>query len=444
MVSERAPTVALPGFLRRTLGLRTRRRIPFDAAVKLRPLEATWMLTHPADVRHVLVTNAANYDKTRFLSSARGRLRAGEGLLTASGDAHRRQRRLLQPLFHERVVQRFAPVVEERTQGLLDRLGEAAGAPASLDLAEEMAELTRAVIVSALFGHAPGREDASLAAAIRARRRYTQHVYHGRLPFRARLPTRVVREHRRALRVLDDVIAREIAARRRDGPGEDLLSLLMAASYPDGSRMDDRQVRDEVLTLTSTGYETLGEALAWSWLLLARHPAAEARFHAELRAVLGGRPPKAGDVAGLAYTQSVLRESMRIHPPTWIFERVPRQADTLPSGAEVPAGAKLYLCQWVLHRHPRFFPDAEAFRPERFGDTRRRPFRFAYLPFGDGPHTCLGETFAMMQGVLVLARVGQALRFELEPGQRIVPKAGITLGARHGIRARPRWHRAHA
>ena len=434
-MSEGAPSIHVPFFVRRTLGLRTRRRVPFDAVVKLRWGEPTYMLTHPDDVKHVLITHAENYTKTRYLSSARGRLRAGQGLLTSSGPEHHRQRRLLQPLFHQSVVERFCPTLLGRTDRLLARLETAP----EVDLATEMADLTQSVILGVLFGTDLDDEDERLARAIRTRRRYTQYVYHGRLPFRTRLPTRVVRAHRGALRHIDDVIFREIALRRSDPTARsDFLSLLMTSTYPDGSRMDDRQIRDEVLTLTSAGHETLGEALTWTWYLLSRHPEVEQRLLSELHGVLADRTPTPEDAAKLAFTESVLREAMRLYPPTWIFERVPAERDALPSGTVVPAGAKLYLCQWVLHRHPRYFPDPEAFRPERFAGATRRPFRYVYLPFGDGAHTCIGETFATLQGVLVLACIGRRFGFEVLPGQRIVPRAGITLGPRYGIRARPR------
>jgi cytochrome P450 len=432
-----APTSAidLPPFLRRTLGLRSRRRIPFDAVVKLRAGEATWMLTHPDDVKHVLISNAGNYSKSRFLHSARGRLRAGQGLLTSAGEEHRRQRRLLQPLFHQRVIERFYPVVVDRTERLLSRL-ESGG---EVDIAREMADLTRSVILGVLFGRDHRDEDGGLSRAIDARRRYTEYVYHSRLPFRTRLPTKVVRQHGEALRRIDEAIFREIGIRRRGAEARsDLLSLLMTSTYPDGSRMTDRQVRDEVLTFTSTGYETLGEALSWTWYLLSQHPEVEGRLLSELQAVGASGLTTPAGVARLTFTEGVFREAMRIYPPTWIYERVAQERDGLPSGSVVPGGARLYVCQYVMHRHPRYFPEPEAFRPERFADATRRPFRFAYLPFGDGAHTCLGESLAMMEGVLVLAMVGGRFGFELVAGQRIVPRAGITLTPRHGIRMRPR------
>ena len=431
-MSEAGASVRLPGYLRRTLGLRVRPTVRFDEAFALRWGDRSLLLTHLDDVRHVLVTRAENYTKTRHLSSARGRLRAGQGLLTSSGEAHHRQRRRLQPLFHPRVLERFLPGIVYRCDRLLKRLEGAA----EVDLAREMADLTQAVILDVLFGC--GHEDEALARAIRTRRAYTDYVYHGRLPFRTRLPTRIVRAQRKAIRAIDAAIARHIALRRGDPESHsDLLSLLMTARDPEGNVMTDRELRDEVLTFTSTGYETLGEALTWCWFLLAQHPGAEERMVAELVETLGDDVPTPERLEQLAYTRCVLREAMRLYPPTWIFERVPIAADELPSGARVAAGTALYLCPWVLHRHPQHFPEPEAFRPERFAGAKRRPFRYAYLPFGDGVHTCLGENLALLEGVAVLACVGRRFGFDgISP--RVVPRAGITLGPRHGLRAIPR------
>ena len=431
MVGASTPSITLPLFIRRTLGLRSRYRIPYDAVVKLRAGEPTYMLTHPDDVRHVLVDNAANYSKTPFLTSAEGKQRAGSGLLTATGDDHQRQRRLLQPLFHRAAVTRYAAAIASRLEDLFADWRHRV----DVDIAEEMAQLTQSVIIGVLFGDDYPDEDRRLAHAIHARRLFTDHLYHSRLPFHTRLPLPVVRNHRAAMEVLDDTIAKEIRA-RRSAPDQrdDLLSLLIGLTYPDGTRMSDQQIRDEVLTFTSTGYETVGEALGWTFYLLLSHPDIAAELRAEVDRVLGDQAAQADDVARLALTECALKESMRLYPPTWVFVRVPLERDVLPSGAAVPAGAKLYLCQYVMHRHPRYFPSPEQFVPARFASGGRTSLRGVYFPFGDGPHICIGEAFANLQGVLVLAAVTQRFRLELLHGQKIAPRAGITLSPLRGIR----------
>ncbi len=423
----------LPFSLRRTLGYTSRGRLPYDSAVKLRVGEPTYLLTHPDDVRHVLVKNAANYRKTPFLASERGRRRAGRGLLTSAAGEHRRQRRLLQPLFHSQSVERYERAILDCTDRLKSRLrhGE------EIDLAVEMTDLTQSVILAVLFGdELAGDGLDTLAEAIRRRRRYTEYVYHGRLPLREFLPTGVARRYRQAMEVIDAEIYSAIQRRRSNrGEPRDLISQLVEATYKDGSSMSDEQVRDEVLTFTSTGYETLGEAMTWAWYLLAGHPQADAELRAELKQVLAGRPPGAADLPTLSYTEMVLAETMRLYPPTWIFARIPEAHDKLPSGTWVPAGAKLYICQYVLHRHPRYFTDPERFDPYRFAPGRERP-RFVYLPFGDGPHKCLGEHLAKLEGVLAVASLAQDVRFEPVDRGRVDPFAGITLRPRRGLRMR--------
>jgi cytochrome P450 len=422
-----AGTVELPRHLRRTLGLLAPRRVELDALVRVRPWSSAWLLTHPEDVQHVLVTGAERYEKTPFLTSAEGRRRAGRGLLTSSGEEHLRQRRLLQPLFHRRAVERFEGTIDERTERWI-----AATPPGRvIDLAAEMADLTQRVILSVLLGGDLSAEaEERLARAIRARRRYTEYVYHGRLPWRTRLPTRILRANRQALAAIDDVLipvlARRRARRAEGGEGSvepDLIDGLLDATYADGSRMTDAQVRDEVLTFTSTGYETLGEALTWAWYRLDRHPEAETAL---LDAIAGGD--------GAARAELVLAEAIRLHPPTWIFARTPVADDELPRGGRVEAGDTLFLCQYVLHRHPAFFPDPERFDPDRFADSR--PSRAAYLPFGDGAHKCIGEHLARLEGARILVHVARQRKLRLLAPHRVEPCGGITLHPKGGLPAR--------
>jgi cytochrome P450 len=422
----------LPAFVRRTLGFFTPRSVPYDRLVRVRVGERRFLLTSPDDVRHVLVGGAANYLKTPRLTSPAGRRRAGHGLLTSAGDAHRERRRLLQPLFHRAAVERFEGAIRGRIEAWLERRSPGE----TIDLAAEMADLTRSAILAVLFGEdLDPPEPARLAEAIAARRRYTELVYHGRWPLRERLPTPTVRAHRRAVAVLDEAIYRAIRRRREGTEGDGLIADLMRARAPDGTALGDRDVRDEALTFTSTGYETLGEGLTWAWSLLARHPAAEAELHQRIDEALGGRTPSAADVARLGFVERVLDETLRLYPPTWIYARVPLAEDVLPSGGAVRAGDTLYVCPWILHRHPVHFPEPERFDPRRFGDGRRPP-RFAYLPFGDGPHKCLGEHLARLEGVLALARIAQRVRFRPLDPRPPEPYGGITLRPVGGLPVR--------
>ena len=269
--SPAAVEIPFPLFIRRTLGYLSPRTFVYDEVVRVRPgRQPSYLITHPDDLRHVLVGAAANYTKTPFLTSVRGKQRAGEGLLTRTGDAHREQRRLLQPLFHPDPVTAFKGAIDAEIARRLERWTPGR----ELDLVEEMADLTQSVIVTVLLGDDLAPETRSaLKAAIDTRRAYTEYVYHGKLPYRDRLPTRIGRANSAAVATIDRIVFDTIA-KRRAVPAEDLVSRLIAAQYRDGSSMTDRQVRDEVVTFTSTGYETLGEVLAWAFYLLARDPEA--------------------------------------------------------------------------------------------------------------------------------------------------------------------------
>jgi len=197
--------------------------------------------------------------------------------------------------------------------------------------------------------------------------------------------------------------------------------------------MTEDQVRDELLSLTSTGYETIGDALAWTLYLLARHPDVEAKVLDEVSAVLGGGEPAAEDLGKLTYTRQVLNESMWLYPPTWIFVRMALGPDTLPSGAPVAAGHKLYLSQYVVHRHPRYFPEPERFDPGRFtAEAMSAHPRFSYFPFGGGQRLCIGEQFAVLEMQAVLSQLLPAFRFELA-AETVEPRPAITLRPKRGL-----------
>ncbi len=379
------------------------------------PFQRTWLLTEPDDIGHVLQNHHLHYRKTTALTSATGRRRSGTGLLTGTGQAAITQKRLLQPVLAQAITPRLEQLITDTTAEWLNSCQPADW----LDALPAMTTLTRRILGQALLSvdfeqphHRP------LAAAIATRQRYLRFVYESRLPEPERWPTRIRREYRRATEVFDNAIYPLIAARRRDPtPPADLLTMFLAARYSDGSAMTDQQVRDEVLTMTTTGYETVALALAWTLYLTARHPAAQRRL---------------ADPVG---AELVFAEALRLYPPTWIFVRVPEQDDTLPSGVPVRAGTKLYLSPYVTHRDDRFFPRPADFDPDRFTDTAKqaRP-RFAYFPFSAGPRVCLGQGFAMLEVTRILAAIAQ--RFAWEPGEDVAPFPGQFLFPDRPIRTR--------
>ena len=209
--------------------------------------------------------------------------------------------------------------------------------------------------------------------------------------------------------------------------------LIEARDEQTGEGMSDKQLRDEVVTLFLAGHETTANALTWAWYLLSQHAAAEARLHEELAVSLGGRTPVAADLPRLPYTRMVLAEAMRLYPPAWVIGR--RAVAPYPvRGTTLPARTVVLLSPYVVHRDPRWWPEPDAFRPERWaGEAPSRP-KFAYFPFGAGTRVCIGEQFAWMEGTLVLATIAQRWRLRLVPGHPVAPQAIITLRPRHGMR----------
>lgn len=422
----------LPAFLYDKLGFLSRCAATYGDVINLKIGEPTVLLNNPEDIKHVLVMNPDNYVKSPRMTSARGKQLSGAGLLTSVGAAHLKQRRMMQPVFYRKTVESFSKTI---TEGVGQMLAQWTGG-IELDLGREMMGLVQRNIVKTVLGSDADHEMPELLHAITIRRLYMEHVFFS--PFPKWMPSRIGWRYRTAMQRIDAIVYRAIQARRtRPTDAEDLLSLLLRAKYDDRTGMTDQQVRDEAVTLFITGYETMGEALTWTSYLLSQHPAIEAKFLSEVDDVLGGRPPCAEDLPKLAYAGMVLAESMRLYPPTWIFIRMTLQEDKLPSGAMIPAGSKLYLCPYVMQRNPRYFPVPERFDPERFSESAKktRP-QFSYFPFGGGARVCIGEHFAKMEGILVLASIAQKFRLSLVPDQTIVPEPKMTLRPRGGIRMR--------
>jgi cytochrome P450 len=397
------------------------------------------LVLHPDGVRHVLQTNAKNYSKqTRGYEKMR--LFLGNGLVTSEGDFWRRQRRIAAPAFHRQRIEGFAGAMTRATADMLARW-DAAG-EAERDIDRELMALTMRIASETLLGKDLSGEadvvgDAISFLTLNTNDRITRLVD---LPLS--WPTPENRRYLASIKVVDDILAELVAARRRT-PGEhhDLLAMLMEAKDEEtGEGMTDAQLRDEAVTIFSAGHETTSNALSWTFWLLAQHPEVAARMYAEVDAALGGRTPTLADLPALPLTRNVLQESMRLYPPAWITGRR-AEADDEVCGYRIAKGTQVLVSLWATHRHPKFWDDPEAFDPDRFTPARsegRAPF--AYFPFGGGPRVCIGNTFAMMEAQLILAMVSQRYRLELAPGARVEPERGITLrpGPALPMRLRPR------
>jgi cytochrome P450 len=394
------------------------------------------LLSHPDQIRDVLVTHGRRFHKGRGLE--RAKILLGEGLLTSEDDFHLRQRRLAQPAFHRARIAGYGDTMAAYAR----RRAAAWTDGAELDVAAEMAAYTLAVVGKTLFDADIEAEAHEIGDALSTAIQTFNLTVVPWGELLLRLPLPITRRFRRARQRLDATIYDMIDRRRAGGDDRgDLLSMLLLAhdTEGDGTGMSDVQIRDEAMTLLLAGHETTANALTWAWYLLSQSPAAEARLHAEVDA-LGGGAIGAGDLARLPYTRAVLTETMRLYPPAWIVGRRALSPYEV-SGHTLAPRTIVLMSQWIVHRDPRWWPDAESFQPERWlpGGSASDPARpkFAYFPFGAGTRVCIGEQFAWMEGVLALATFAQRWQLRLAAGHRVVPQPIVTLRAKHGMRMIP-------
>ena len=387
-------------------------------------------INHPDLIEDVLVNNAKKYHKGRILQA--NKYLFGEGLLTSEGDFWLRQRRLAQPAFHRARVSAYAATMAEYTEQLIAtwRNGE------ERDIHEEMMQLALRIVGKTLFDADVTRDAKEVGETLDILLHIAANF--GRtilVPLWVPTPRNI--RAKLGIKRLEKVIYRIIADRRASGRDTgDLLSILLQAQDEDGTHMNDRQLRDETITLFLAGHETTANTLSWTWWLLAQNPAVEKKFHEELDGVLGGRAPSVDDLPKLTYLSHVLTESLRLYPTAWGMARLAAEEHEI-AGYPVRPGYGVAFAQWVIHRDARWFDAPLEFRPERWenGLAKQLP-RFAYFPFGGGPRQCIGNTFALMEASVVLATVGQRFRFALAPDHKVTPLASITLRPKNGIQVR--------
>ena len=391
--------------------------------------EQLFLVNEPRLIRDILVTHNRNFTKSRGLERSKRLL--GQGLLTSEGAMHLRQRRLMQPAFHRDRIAGYGDLMA----GYAERMRRSWTDGAALDLSREMNRLTLSIVGKTLFDVDVESQAAAVGEALTA---VMESFWLMMLPLAEvleRLPVPKLRRARIARARLDAIIYRMIADRRASGRDHgDLLSMLLAAQdEDDGGVMTDQQVRDEAMTIFLAGHETTANALMWTWYLLSGAPEAEATLHAEVDRVLRGRLPTMADLASLPYVERVVTEAMRLYPPAWIIGR--RAIEDYPLGDYVaPARSILVMSPYIMQRDPRFYADPERFNPDRWTPEFRAALpRFAYFPFGGGPRQCIGESFAWMELILLVATISQQWRLRLVPGHPVVPQPLITLRAKHGM-----------
>ncbi len=398
--------------------------------------KAAWIVSDPVLIDQVLVKNAANFHKDMFARTLRSVI--GDGLLTSEGDFWKRQRRLIQPAFHREHIAAYAQIMTDHAARSVAgwRDGQ------SLDVHGALMELTAQIVTACLFGTSAG-DVGEVGASIDAVMERFSNPLFLMFPGASNLPLPINRRFREAAPRLDRIVRGFIEERRRKlAEGEsasasvshDLLAMLLEARDEDGSSMSDQQVRDEVLILFLAGHETTALALSWTLHELSLNPGVERRLHDELARVLGSRAPTFDDLPKLEYAGRVVHEALRLHPPAWSLGRESLAPFEL-AGQRFEAGSWIWILPWTVQRDPRWYSDPLAFRPERWEDgfAKKLP-KFAYMPFGGGPRVCIGNQFALMEAVLVLATICQRFFLRTEPGHRVVPDPAITLRFKHGLR----------
>jgi len=390
-----------------------------------------FLANHPDYIREVLVTQNSNYVKGRALQRAKRLL--GQGLLTSEGDLHRRQRLLVQPAFHLQRIASYGQVMVEHAARASSRWKNGD----TFDMGHEMTRLTLGIVAKTLFDAEVESEADEIGEAMTCIMEMFNLLMYPFAELIEKLPLPQVRRYERMRARLDATIYRIIDERRRSGEDRgDLLSILLLAQDEEDGRggMSDTQVRDEALTLFLAGHETTANTLTWTWYLLSQHPEVEQKLHKELDGILQGRLPAFEDVPRLAYTEMVVSESIRLYPPAWAIGRR-SLVDQKIGNYAVPADAIVLLSPFVTHRDARFFPDPTRFDPERWTpEAKDSRSQYCYFPFGGGPRRCIGEGFAWAEAILVLATLASQWRARLVAGQRIEPKALITLRPKHEIR----------
>lgn len=390
------------------------------------------MVNHPDHVQDILVTHKWNFTKRR-VDEKEWRMFLGEGLLDSEGDYHMHERRLVESAFRHDRVTAYGKIMTDYAHRSAQRWQDGA----HVDMHREMMRLTLAIAgKSFLDADVESEEADSIGKAVDMAYEFNALLALPFAHFLEKLPLPSVRHFHQAIEILNGVIYRKIEARRQAGiEGNDLLSILLKAPENEGAggHVTDTRVRDEALTIILAGHETTANALTFTWMLLAQNPEAETLMHEELQRVLGGRLPTVADIPNLPYTEAVFAESMRLYPPVW-WQARQAVSEYVLSAYRLPAGTLILWSLYIMHRDPRWFAEPDQFRPERMTRAARASLgRYVYFPFGGGTHQCIGESFAYLEGLLVLATIAQSWRPRLAAGHELTLEPLITLRPKGGL-----------
>jgi cytochrome P450 len=392
-----------------------------------------------SDAAHrVLVENAKNYHKSPNYQGLK--LLLGDGLLTSEGDFWRRQRKLAQPAFHRERLAGFVDSMAQCTDDMLARWRtETAKNPAPVDVHREMMRLTFRIVGQTLLSVDLDGESRAVGEALDVALHWANDYVESLVRVPPWVPLKKNRDFLKAKATLDELVLRIVRARRaamarNEVVPQDLLQMLLEATDTDtNTGMTDEQLKHELLTLVLAGHETTANALTFTLHLLSKNPDARAKVIAEAREALGDRAPAVSDLPKLPYTMQVIEESLRLYPPAWAFERVALEDDII-AGYSIPKGTVIGISPFVMHRNPKYFPDPERFDPARFDRSAPvdRP-KHAYVPFGGGPRTCIGNAFALMEMQVILPMILRAFTLDSPSGFKLELEPSVTLRPRFGV-----------
>jgi cytochrome P450 len=376
-----------------------------------------YVINHPDDVKRVLLSNHRNYTKGGGMD--RVKILLGNGIMTSEGDFWRRQRRMMQPSFHRRVIDQFSRLIHEVNEKFAQRWAAKAASGEAINLTDDASELTLEIVLGSIFGSDLERLEQQFGAN----------------PFEV-----VAKEQNRDLkfafrfRSLTKLVAELIERRRREPEQHfDFLSMFMATRDRENDEaMSDKEMIDEVLTLIVAGHETTAAALTWTWYLVSQNPETAAQLQAEADQV-GDAALDLDAAESLSFTHQVLQEALRLYPPGWLITRRTLEADEL-GGFPIAPRTDVFISPYLLHRHPAFWSDPEEFRPERFaGVDAAERHRFAYIPFAVGPRHCIGENMAMFEMLVHLQRMTRRFRLTRASSEPIELEAQINLRPRTNL-----------
>ncbi|WP_134701038.1 cytochrome P450 [Ammoniphilus sp. YIM 78166] len=383
----------------------------------------SYILNHPEAIREVLVSKEQSFRKGR--SSRILRETVGQGILTTEGEKHGRQRQSMLPAFHKQRIQEYAPIVIEQATRTFDKWQDGE----ERWIHRDFMTLTLTVILETLFGSKKMEDPEKIARAVEETIQYTAKRMYSPIPLPKFIPTRGNLRHTQSMRVLQETAKSFVQQQeKRDSP-----SLLRHLLEEEG--VEEQELIDQIITMLIAGHETTANALSWTWYLLSQHPEVEAKWREELHRVLGDRPLTYEDLTNLAYTQQIWQESLRLYPPAWMILREANE-DVDILGEHFSRHSIFMICPYSLHRNPQYFYQQEKFMPERFADQAAKSIpRYAYLPFGAGSRSCIGNQFASMEAMLIMVLLAQRYRLVLAPSQApIQAEPSVSLRIKGGLK----------